>query len=63
MLRLYQKSILNPSSGLFLTTALKTSANTFHLNSNNIINKNHLQKQLRFESTSIDGKVKIIYPF
>jgi len=56
MLRLYQKSILNPSSGLFLTTALKTSANTFHLNSNNIINKNHLQKQLRFESTSIDGK-------
>jgi len=58
MLSLYQKSVLNPSTGLFLNSLLKTSTNTFLLNSKNIINKSCSQNQLRFESTSVKDKVK-----
>jgi hypothetical protein len=56
MLSLYQKSVLNPSTGLFLNSLLKTSTNTFLLNSKNIINKSCSQNQLRFESTSVKDK-------
>jgi deoxyadenosine/deoxycytidine kinase len=56
MLSLYQKIVLNHSTGLFLNSLLKTSTNTFLLNSKNIINKSCSQNQLRFESTSVKDK-------
>jgi len=56
MLRLYPKSIINPNSGLLLNSLLKTSANSLHLSTKNLIKNNYFQNQLRFESTSVDNK-------
>jgi len=56
MLSLYQKSIINPKSGLLLNSVLKTSINSFQSNSKSLLNRNYLQRQLRFESSSVDSK-------
>ncbi|ORX41627.1 hypothetical protein BCR36DRAFT_375109 [Piromyces finnis] len=55
MLGLYQKSIINPKSGLLLNSVLKTSLTNIQLNSKTLINKPFIQKQLRFESSSADN--------
>lgn len=56
MLSLYQKSLKTPNPGLLLNSVLRTSLNKVQLNSKNLLQRNYLQNQLRFESTSSDNK-------
>jgi len=63
MLSLYQKSLKTPNPGLLLNSVLRTSLNKVQLNSKNLLQRNYLQNQLRFESTSSDNKVHFSHFF